>query len=215
MIRVLVAATTAVMRAGLEAVIAANPDCVVVRPTIRSAALPQAIAETSPDVVLLELDWRDSEPAPSLPSTGNHADAPALVVLCDTPQGLWLADALRAGTKAVLPRDATAGEITAAVVSAATGLVTLHSSVIAELLPAFAIPARTLPSTTGGQLLTAREVEVLDLLAQGTGNKIIARQLGISEHTVKFHVSSIFTKLNATSRTEAVTIGARQGLIML
>jgi len=61
--------------------------------------------------------------------------------------------------------------------------------------------------------LTARESEVLDLLSQGLSNKLIARKLNISEHTVKFHVSSIYTKLGAASRTDAVNKGARHGLI--
>jgi len=63
--------------------------------------------------------------------------------------------------------------------------------------------------------LTTREIEVLGMLAEGVGNKAIARHLDISEHTVKFHISSIFSKLNASSRTEAVILGARQGLILL
>jgi DNA-binding NarL/FixJ family response regulator len=63
--------------------------------------------------------------------------------------------------------------------------------------------------------LTPREIEVLSMLAEGAGNKMIARRLGISEHTVKFHVGSILSKLDASSRTEAVTLGLRQGLIMV
>jgi DNA-binding NarL/FixJ family response regulator len=63
--------------------------------------------------------------------------------------------------------------------------------------------------------LTPREIEVLRLLADGMSNKIIAHQLGISDHTVKFHVTSILTKLNAGSRTEAVTLGVRMGLVYL
>ncbi len=63
--------------------------------------------------------------------------------------------------------------------------------------------------------LTARETEVLTMLAEGLGNKRIAARLGISEHTVKFHVASVLGKLSATSRTEAVTIGVRAGLIMI
>jgi DNA-binding NarL/FixJ family response regulator len=65
------------------------------------------------------------------------------------------------------------------------------------------------------QPLTPREIEVLGMIAEGLGNKIIAARLGISDHTVKFHIASIFAKLNAGSRTEAVTIGIRQGLIMI
>jgi DNA-binding CsgD family transcriptional regulator len=67
----------------------------------------------------------------------------------------------------------------------------------------------------GGETLTPRETEVLRMLAEGAGNKQIARRLGISEHTVKFHVGSILAKLNAASRTEAVTLGVRRGLIPL
>ncbi len=63
--------------------------------------------------------------------------------------------------------------------------------------------------------LTPREIEVLRLLADGTSNKMIAHKLGISDHTVKFHVTSILTKLNAGSRTEAVTLGVRMGLVYL
>ena len=77
----------------------------------------------------------------------------------------------------------------------------------------------TAPATAAANIpvqpLTPREVEVLHMLAEGLGNKTIARRLGISEHTVKFHVGSIFSKLNASSRTEAVTVGVRQGLVML
>ena len=66
-----------------------------------------------------------------------------------------------------------------------------------------------------GEALTPRELEVFAMLAEGAGNKAIAWKLGISEHTVKFHVASIMSKLSATSRTEAVAIGIRRGLIML
>ncbi|OLE69659.1 MAG: hypothetical protein AUI36_04615 [Cyanobacteria bacterium 13_1_40CM_2_61_4] len=63
------------------------------------------------------------------------------------------------------------------------------------------------------QVLTPREIEVLRMLGEGLGNKMVADRLGISEHTVKFHISSIFTKLDASTRTEAVTLGIRQGII--
>ena len=215
MIRVLISAASAAMHAGLAALIAASPDLVVARSDMRHTTLAAEIEETHPDVVLLDLDWRNSDPIATLPATSTEPDAAALVVLADTPQSAWIADALRAGVHAILPRDATSGEIIAAVQAAATGLVALHPAVIAALIPAITTPARTLIPTTGIPALTPREIEVLDMLAQGLGNKIIARQLGISEHTVKFHIGSIFTKLNATSRTEAVTIGARLGLIML
>jgi DNA-binding NarL/FixJ family response regulator len=99
-------------------------------------------------------------------------------------------------------------------VAAAVGLVVLHPDFIEDLFPQNDSPTRAL-SSSPIQSLTPREIEVLGMLALGLGNKIIAKRLGISEHTVKFHISSIFQKLNASSRTEAVTLGARLGLIML
>lgn len=70
-------------------------------------------------------------------------------------------------------------------------------------------------ATVDHQPLTPREIEILGMMAEGLGNKVIAARLGISTHTVKFHVASIFAKLDAGSRTEAVTIGVRQALIMI
>jgi DNA-binding NarL/FixJ family response regulator len=115
----------------------------------------------------------------------------------------------------VLPREAGAQEIAAAVRAAAAGLVVLHPDLAGAVGPA--TPARPAPRPSGAptQPLTPREVEVLALLAEGFGNKAIAPRLGISEHTVKAHLASIFAKLHATTRAEAVVIGARQGLIML
>jgi DNA-binding NarL/FixJ family response regulator len=74
---------------------------------------------------------------------------------------------------------------------------------------------RSLPPASASEALTPREIEVLAMMAEGLANKTIAYRLNISEHTVKFHVGSIFGKLGAQSRTEAVTLGIRQGLIML
>jgi NarL family two-component system response regulator YdfI len=102
----------------------------------------------------------------------------------------------------------------AAVQAAASGLTVLTVDTSAPLLPYLSGIGRA-DSANQGEALTPREVEVLSMLAEGAGNKIIARRMGISEHTVKFHVGSIMGKLNAASRTEAVTVGIRRGLILL
>jgi DNA-binding NarL/FixJ family response regulator len=115
--------------------------------------------------------------------------------------------------RAVLPRESEPEEIVSAVHAAASGLLILHPDSIEILLPALSLPTRS--TMAPQESLTPREIEVLGMLAEGEGNKGIARRLGISEHTVKFHVGSILAKLEASSRTEAVTIGVRQGLIML
>jgi DNA-binding CsgD family transcriptional regulator len=115
-----------------------------------------------------------------------------------------------------LPRDAGTEEIVAAVMAVASGLTALDRSLALEALAGLArgrLEAE--PVSEQDEPLTAREREVLQLLAQGIPNKQIAQRLSISEHTVKFHVSAIMTKLGAASRTEAVTTAARRGLLLL
>ena len=214
MIRVLVAASQDVVRAGLEALVASDPALGVVGRSRGGAALAEDIADAAPDVVLLEIGWQRGEMDWAALPHDELTHIPALVVLSDDAQGAWVGPALRAGVHAVLPRDATASEILTAIQAASTGLVVLPAATLSALLATQPAPTRA-SATATGQTLTAREVEVLRMLAEGLGNKMIARQLGISDHTVKFHVGSILTKLNAASRTEAVTIGARQGLISL
>jgi DNA-binding NarL/FixJ family response regulator len=137
---------------------------------------------------------------------------PAFVWLVEQEDAAFIAAGLRSGLRAALPHDASADEIAAAIEAAAHGLIVLHPDILASI-------ERTEPvRRPAGELdgsLTSREVEVLGMLAEGLANKNIAFRLGISEHTVKFHITSIFTKLNASSRAEAVAIGMRQGLILL
>jgi DNA-binding NarL/FixJ family response regulator len=198
------------------------------------AALAQDIESLQPDVILLEQDRQDDDLLPVLRALGPSAHGAPIVLLADDPQrgpplgrssasgvpsAAWATEALRAGVRALVPRSATGGEIIGAVTAAAAGLVVLHPDALDALLPL--LPAASAPEgrdslpTAADQALTPREIEVLGMLAEGLGNKVIARRLHISEHTVKFHVGSILTKLNASSRTEAVTLGARRGLIML
>lgn len=139
---------------------------------------------------------------------------PAVVLLADDVRQALEAGRLRPGVAAVLPRHATPSELAAAIGAAAAGLVVLHRHLAGDLAwpPSPAGPA---PSAGAGQPLTPREIEVLGLLAEGLGNKPIAARLGISDHTVKAHVAAILDKLPASSRTEAVIIGIRQGLILV
>jgi DNA-binding NarL/FixJ family response regulator len=211
----MVTADNLIVRAGLESIIRSNPALEVVGSSSDVATLVQLVEELQPDVVLLEGLGGDDEPVSERLLTKSAGESvPAVVALTDNANNDWAMDALSKGVRAILPRSATAEEIVAAVIAAATGLVVLHPEVVDSLLPLKEFPTRALP-TSPIQALTAREIEVLGMLALGLGNKTIAKRLGISEHTVKFHVSSIFAKLSASTRTEAVTLGARLGLIML
>lgn len=117
-------------------------------------------------------------------------------------------DAAASGASGVLGRDAGPAQIAAAAVAAACGLM-----VLAPELAAIAVPRPS--GAAPADPLTDRELQVLSLLAEGLSNKQIAGRLGISEHTAKFHVNAILSKLGVQSRTEAVVRAARLGMLML
>jgi two-component system, NarL family, response regulator YdfI len=191
--RLLIAAASPVLRAGLESLAAGAPHLQVVGvyPDLSEAA------ELRPDVALAALD------------PGALAPAPAIVLLTGRPEAAWTRQALRTGVRAILPENADPSEILAAIDAAAAGLAVIDPDELEMLLGPGGQHA---PSP---QPLTPRELEVLRLLAEGDANKSIAWKLGLSEHTVKFHVASLMAKLDAGSRTEAVTIGIRQGLVLI
>lgn len=206
MIRLAIAALSAVVRAGLEALARSDPEIELVGSFSDLASLDESrqseIEALRPDVILAAVSLEDLAPA---------ADgfAPPVVLLATESQPVWSRDALRAGVRAVLPRESSAGEILSAVAAAANGLAVLDPHDLEVLLAAPVTVAAEMP------VLTPRELEVLRMLAEGEANKTIAWKLGISEHTAKFHVASILTKLDAGSRAEAVAIGIRKGMIML
>jgi two-component system, NarL family, response regulator YdfI len=162
------------------------------------------------DVILLALEPGESPMLPLQTSSDAAHHAPAVLVLGDEPAAAWAGRALRGGALGALPRTASTEQIIRAVLAVAAGLM------VREPTPADAAqPIRAGPAASGVQSLTGREIEILALLAEGLGNKAIAGRLGISEHTVKSHLTSIFAKLDVSTRAEAVASAARLGLIML
>jgi DNA-binding NarL/FixJ family response regulator len=213
MTRVLVHATNPIARAGLESIIRSQPDFEIVGSSSDLNALMQLDRDRQPDAILLEWLETDEEFFWE-PLLSDETSDPAIVVLTDRMEGDRVIEILSTGVRSVLPRSATPEEILATVAAAAAGLIVLHPNLAESWLNVHPFRTQALPAEPT-EALTQREVEVLQMLAQGLGNKAIASRLGISEHTVKFHIGSIFAKLNASSRTEAVTLGLRQGLIML
>jgi len=139
------------------------------------------------------------------------------VVLMVEPASLAaLSAALGAGVRAVLRNDISSDQLVAALQAVASGLLVLHPTQTLTPVNANGFPSsRSAGLEELAEALTPRESEVLQMLAGGLGNKEIAAKLAISEHTVKFHVASILGKLGAASRTEAVSLGIRRGLILL
>ena len=137
----------------------------------------------------------------AMPTTSSRS-----VVLSDgSPSDGQLGHSVRAW----LPLESSIREIVAAIHAVANDLIVLTSAQIERWLH----PEPLEPAGTFIEALTPRELQVLRMLAEGLGNKEIAAQLGVSDHTAKFHVSQILAKLNAASRTEAVAIGIRRGLV--
>lgn len=206
MIRVLIAAATPMMRAGLRALLAAD-DLLVAGDVAALAGRAADLADV--DVVVVADDALLADVARLDIGEGRLA----LVALSDDERPVEALRALPLRGWGLAPPDASAAELQAVVRAAAQGLVALPP-LLAERLLGQRSPQGSLAQPLA-EPLTAREREVLDLVGQGLSNKLIARALQISEHTVKFHVSSIYAKLGASSRTDAVSRGARHGLITL
>jgi two-component system, NarL family, response regulator YdfI len=208
MIRVLIVATAAVARAGLSAALSIDPGICVVGTIADLDPLVAAVDRTQPDVLLLDLG---DSPQNSV------WDELHLFQATRSPPGMpialydWEGDltaAMRVGVTGILPATSTERELGAAIIAIASGWLVFHPTAL-ELLDIREKVADPI------QILTPRELEVLVQMGAGLGNKAIAHNLHISEHTVKFHISSIFQKLAVSTRTEAVTAGVRMGAILL
>lgn len=206
-LRVLVVAEDPLARAGLALLLADSAGLQVVGQVGGAASLTDDVALYRPDAVLWDLGWNPDEASLTLPLDLSDEPIPTVVLLPEE----GAPDLVRAAAaQGYLLRDASPGRIGAALAAAAAGLIVVDPA----LAPA-ALPAEPAPDEPPAEDLTPRELEVLQLVAEGLSNRAIAARLAISEHTVKFHVNAILRKLSAGSRTEAVVRATRLGLILL
>jgi two-component system, NarL family, response regulator YdfI len=211
-IRVFIVAASPLIRAGLQSMLAES-HIDFAGSAVDFETISGQLVDVEPDVVLVEVAADTHEELLNALEDSEIAREYAVIVLSEQPRAEWTSKALRAGVRAVLPREVSPEQLRAALEAAAAGLVVVHPSEVSSVLPAPAAlssPVRELPEP-----LTPREREVLQMISAGLGNKEIAGRLSISEHTVKFHVASILDKLGASTRTEAVSIGIRHGLVLL
>jgi DNA-binding NarL/FixJ family response regulator len=213
MIRVLIAALSSISQRGLENLLRASTSLQVVGVLSDLRQLSENLEELQPDVLVAEITGQDRTPPQEILKLSEEVPV-AIVLLVDDANSERDLDALRSGVRSVLPRTMSPVGIVAAVEAVGAGLAVLLPDGLDTLLQESAASHRTV-SPPLVEALTPREIEVLGMMVEGWGNKEISTRLGISEHTVKFHVASIMGKLNASSRTEAVTSGIRHGLIML
>jgi DNA-binding NarL/FixJ family response regulator len=224
---VFIVAASDVVRLGLESLIANDARFAVLGSATDLTLLAAQEADgLSVDVVVLDAEGQGEEALGALRASleeMNEGETHPAYVLIGGGQSEWVRDALREGLLwAVLPRAASSDGIIAAVEAVSAGLVALDAETLAALLsPSSRVDEP--PSDEGRReavlpeidALTPREREVLEMLAAGLSNKEIAWRMKISEHTVKFHVASIFAKLDVSTRTEAVMQGIRKGLVMM
>ncbi len=209
MIRVFVVASTPMMLAGLRTMLT-TPDLQVVG---ESSMPGELVSELSAIDVIVVDEILLEEVRRAMTNNGNVTVA--LVVLTNNDEGpIPVLRTLTLRGWSIVPLDATTAQLQASVVAAAQGLITLPAALADRLYEQRPVTG-TITLGSLDEPLTAREREVLELVSQGLSNKLIARRLQISEHTVKFHVSSISAKLGASSRTDAVSRGVRRGLITL
>lgn len=215
-LRVLIVADDSLARAGLAALLSTQAlpgllTCEVVDEVNTSTWLEGATSASS-DVILWDLGL---DPALYLEHLADvdSVSEPLVVLL---PDRVRAADAWTAGARGLLLREADAGQLLAALAAVVEGNVVLDPDLAASLLPARVLGEDYhLGAPSLVEDLTPRELEVLQLLAEGLSNRAIGNRLDISEHTVKFHVNAILSKLGAQSRTEAVVRATRLGLIIL
>lgn len=200
--RVAILASYPTVQFGLRAAVESYPDWEVLElvSDLRDLELQAEL-----DVILADIEWDAEEIAAG---TLLESLPPVLLLVESEEEG---AQALTSGVRGLLLRDAEVEEIIAGLTAVAAGLVVLDERIQAVIAP----PAAQPDVADGIRSLTPREIEVIQLIARGEPNKGIARELGISEHTVKFHVGSILAKLGAASRSEALARAISNGLISI
>lgn len=212
MIRVLIWAKSPFTLAGLQAAVSPDPRFALVGQLSRSTETEPELTGFQEDVILF--DGLEGDIDELLLGSSKEHRSRRVVLLAEDLTRAETVRLMQSGVQAILPRDSSASEIASALEAVNEGLVAFSPEFFRLLLPT---PAEGVEQDFAylNDPLTARETEVLGLLAGGAGNKEIATQLRISEHTAKFHVSSILSKLGATTRTEAVSRGYRLGLILI
>jgi two-component system, NarL family, response regulator YdfI len=204
-IRIAVAATSAVRRARLESIIRSQAEFHLAGSFGTASSLMSFAGSSDLDVIVIDTDSiRDLLLEPT-------SDA-AIVLLTEVTEARSISRLLSSGVRAILPRESDPDDVLSAIYASYDGLVLLSTPAAESLAAVYSDQPLEVESELSEEI-TARETEVLRMLAQGLVNKDIATRLGISEHTVKFHISSILDKLGASTRTEAVTQGIRRGLI--
>lgn len=201
-IRVLIADDHEIVREGLAAIIGRQPDMEVVGEADDGKSTVQSWFVHRPDVALIDLRMPEGDGVAVIEQVRSRESAARFIVLTTYDADEAVYQAVRAGARGYLLKDTAREALLDAIRRVHEGQTCLPAAMAAKLA-----------DQVSGERLTEREQDVLDLLAQGNSNKEIAARLNIGEATVKSHLKNVFAKLNVLSRTEAVTVANRRGLV--
>jgi DNA-binding NarL/FixJ family response regulator len=219
-IRTMIVDDHALFRRGLEMVLAAEPDIELVSEASDGAEAVEKAGETLPDIVLMDIRMPRSSGIEACRALKDVVPSAKIVMLTISDEEADLFEAIRAGASGYLLKDIPLDEVADTVRAVDGGQSLINPSMAGKLLTEFAILARREaasepPEQVPAPKLTDREMQVLKLIARGMNNRDIAKELFISENTVKNHVRNILEKLQIHSRMEAVMVAVREKLIEL
>jgi DNA-binding NarL/FixJ family response regulator len=209
--KVIICDDQAIVRDGLELLLKLEKDIDVVGLAQDGAEAVDLVAKTSPDLVLMDLKMPGMNGVEATRKICTLYPNTKVLVLTTFDNDEWVFDAIRAGASGYLMKDTPRGKVIEAVRGTLMGKSYVDPLVAGKLLDRVASKQEQ-PATVITARLTNREVEVLRLLAQGLSNAEIAEKLHLSEGTVRNHVSSIFSKLDVSDRTQAAILAIRHGL---
>jgi DNA-binding NarL/FixJ family response regulator len=211
-IKVLIVDDHAVVRSGLRTILETEPDIEVVGEAGDGHAALELAQELLPDVVLMDINMGDWDGVTATRRVRNYVPSARVIVLTNYDEDDLVFSSIRAGASGYLLKEVTATQLTNSIRTVADGFSLIYPSVARRVLDEFGqFRANTASETDVYSDLTPREREVLRLVASGRANKEIGAQLGISERTVKTHISNIFSKLELTDRTQAAIFVHNRG----
>ncbi|CAM5660983.1 DNA-binding response regulator [Streptomyces tanashiensis] len=209
--RVLIVDDHPLFREGLRAALESSGGAVVVAEATTGGEVPESVDRHQPDVVIMDLSLPDiSGIEATRRLTEDHAGLPVLILTMSDDDASLLA-ALQAGARGYVVKGAGSDEVLHALRTVAAGGAVIGSEIAARLSPLLS-GSRQRDAEQLFPALTSREVEVLELIARGHDNRRIARELVLSEKTVRNHITHVFEKLQVTSRAEAVARARDAGL---